>query len=87
MRSALSRRCATNAAVGQARGSRNSNYGNIGVGAGAAATILSIYHDLASAALALAGGPIIGIAGGEGEKRPFCVRIVYNTLQDKHNLI
>jgi hypothetical protein len=39
MRSALSRRCATNAAVGQARESRNSNYGNIGVGAGAAATI------------------------------------------------
>jgi hypothetical protein len=33
----------------------NSNYVNIGVGAGAAATILSIYHDLASAALALAG--------------------------------
>ena len=34
---------------------RNSNSGNIVVGVGAAATILSIDHDLASAALALVG--------------------------------
>lgn len=45
----------------------NSDYGNIVVGAGAAATILSLYHDLTSAALALVGD--YGGARRRGDKR------------------